>query len=411
MRIRFSYWYQPAIWLVILTIAGICGCTTTQVSDNNVEEVSYTPPQQIDLHTKMPLEKGKKIHVLSVGINKYNDPSISPTIYADNDAEAFAEIWSNSVPEQNIHLLTNNRATLSAIRQSIEYDLSRAQEDDTVYVFFAGHGDTVELADDRTTSGLLPYDAKRNQTETYYKLTELKEDLKKKVKARNLLLVLDCCHSGAAGLIRGVENVYRTVSGKKLGELVKRADYSWGVLTACRPEEKSRASLKYNNGFFTHWLTHGLAGFADQKEHGGSGDGDGVVTYKELYDFTYARVKESTRGTQHPVTSGVFFQETPMSWVVTSELPMLEDAEEAAASLKINVEPNDAKVYCDNKRLHSGKAGVNAKVKPGSHTIRISRKGYETQTGQVSLIAGESLVVVVNLKQKQIFKSDTIQSF
>lgn len=100
-----------------------------------------------------------------------------------------------------------------------------------------------------------------------------------------------------------------------------------------------------------------------------------------------------------------------MSWVVTSELPMLEDAEEAAASLKINVEPNDAKVYCDNKRLHSGKAGVNAKVKPGSHTIRISRKGYETQTGQVSLIAGESLVVVVNLKQKQIFKSDTIQSF
>lgn len=399
------------LWLVALVITGFYGCTTTTVYDAGKEPVEYDTAQPVDVHASIPSNEGQKIHVLAVGINEYNDPAILSTTFADRDAEAFAGLWRNSVPHRNIHLLTNKKATLSAIRRAIQGELSKAGQEDSVYLFFAGHGDTVELKGDKTTSGLLPYDARRNQVETYYQLPTLMADLKNGVRARNLLLVLDCCHSGAAGLIRGVENVYRTISGERLGTLVRHTeDYNWGVLTACRPEEKSRASVKYQNGFFTHWLNYGLMGFADVKENDGSGNSDGVVTFKELYDFVYERVKTSTRGTQHPVVSGVFHQETPMSWV-TSRLPVLEDAEESTAILKIDVEPKDAVVTCDQKRLPANRNGIYAKLKPGTHHIRIARKGYETQAGQVSLIAGEKLVVVVRLNKEGTARDVHIQAF
>lgn len=408
---RSNYKQFFIFWVASFIIISFYGCTTTTVYDTVIEPNEYHTSQPINVHVNIPSHEGQKIHVLAVGINEYNDPAIVSTTYADSDAEAFAGLWRNSVPHQNIHLLTNGKATLSAIRQAIQGELSKAGQEDSVYLFFAGHGDTVELKGDKTTSGLLPYDARRNQVETYYQMPALMDDLKKEVKARKLLLVLDCCHSGAAGLIRGVENVYRTISGERLGTLVRHTeDYNWGVLTACRPEEKSRASLKYRNGFFTHWLNYGLMGFADMKENDGSGNSDGVVTFKELYDFVYERVKTSTRGTQHPVVSGVFHQETPMSWV-TSRLPVLEDAEESTAILKINVEPKDAVVTCDQKRLPVGRDGINARLKPGTHLIRIARKGYETQAGQVSLIAGEQLVVVVRLNKGGAARDINIQAF
>lgn len=396
---------------VALIAAGLYGCTTTTVYDTANEPDEYETQQAVSIRASIPPDKGQQIHILAVGINEYNDPVIPSTTYADSDADAFAKLWGNAVPRQNIHLLTNNKATLSAIRQTIRNGLSKAGQEDTVYLFFAGHGDAVELKEGKTTSGLLPYDARCNQVETYYQLPALMEDLRENVKARNLLLVLDCCHSGAAGLIRGVENVYRTVSGKQLGKLVRhKDDYNWGVLTACRPEEKSRASLKYHNGFFTHWLNYGLMGFADQKEHSVYGNDDGTVTFKELYDFVYERVKASTKGTQHPVVSGVFHQETPMSWI-TSRLPALEDAEETTAILKISVEPKGAKVFCDKMRLPSNHEGVTARLKPGMHDLRIAKYGYLPQTGQVSLVAGEKLVVVIRLKQKHSIDNRHFQAF
>jgi len=409
MREFFQH-IRTLLSVTILLVFVTNSCNENSANINSIEEVS------VDVDSSDPVDspekyqvmldtsQGEKIHILSIGITHYNDPVITETLYADNDAKIFAGLWQGCVPQTNIHLLTDEKATKPYVKQLIADKLSLVSHGDFVYIFFAGHGDIVEKADREEVSGLLLYDAKPHQVETYYLIQELMEDLKKHIKAKSLLLILDSCHSGAAGLLRSADKKAgtKTIDAKEIEKQISRVGYNWGILTACRPDEKSRASHEYRQGFFTYWLKLGLVGWADRGSEDAPGKNDGEVTFKELFDFIYERVREDTRGNQTPVRSSLFHTETVMC-KTGDTLPDLIKAGSASALLEIKVKPADAKVTCGGKDITSGlRQGdfkiIMLKLKPGKYDLRVTSNGYIEQKGKVSLIGGERSVVIAQLK-------------
>src|SRR5947209_1863099 len=82
-------------------------------------------------------------HVVIVGIDSYKDPRISHLNCAVADASAFFDCIETSIPKSqaNLYLLTNQEATLKALRTTVgEVVARRTQPEDLVILFFAGHG-------------------------------------------------------------------------------------------------------------------------------------------------------------------------------------------------------------------------------------------------------------------------------
>lgn len=125
-----------------------------------------------------------------VGINRHRDPGIPELTGATKDATALWALFKDSVSGIADRKLVDDEATASAIRDALDASLGKATEDDTVLVFFAGHG----------TPGheLVPFDTDLTAiVQTTIPMRELAERLKS-TAARASLVILDCCFSGRA---------------------------------------------------------------------------------------------------------------------------------------------------------------------------------------------------------------------
>ena len=82
---------------------------------------------------------------LIIGIDKYQN--VQKLNYAVDDAESIKEILNNSFhfPSDNISILINEEATKQNILRSFSEITKNAKSNDRVLVFFAGHGETMDL--------------------------------------------------------------------------------------------------------------------------------------------------------------------------------------------------------------------------------------------------------------------------
>ncbi len=130
------------------------------------------------------------LRAVFIGINKHRDPSIPELTGATNDATGLWALFKDSVEGIADERLLDERATAGSIRAALDLSLGVATEDDTVIVFFAGHG----------TPGhqLVPYDTDLTAVDqTTIPMQELADRLKAS-SARASVIILDCCFSGEA---------------------------------------------------------------------------------------------------------------------------------------------------------------------------------------------------------------------
>ena len=130
------------------------------------------------------------LRAVLIGINKHSDPSIPELTGATKDATALWALFKDSVEGIADQRLLDHEATAGSIRRALDTSLSDAAEDDTVVVFFAGHG----------TPGhqLVPFDADLSAVDqTTIPMRELADRLKA-TSSRASLVILDCCFSGSA---------------------------------------------------------------------------------------------------------------------------------------------------------------------------------------------------------------------
>src|SRR5262245_22355701 len=222
-----------------------------------------------------------------IGINTYQHPEIPALSYAVNDARSVAAALERlGFTSERIFLLLDAQATRQGI-ESVLYDRLRAAGvNDRLFVFFAGHGETMALPHGDTEGFLLPHDANpRNLFTTAISMSDVRR-IGQRIAAKHILFAVDACYSGFT--------VARARSPQRVDTNYLRLilqDPAVQVSTAGKSGEK--VYEERGHGLFTMQLLKAFEGYADA-------DQNGVLLTTELAAFLQSRVMRETEGRQHP---------------------------------------------------------------------------------------------------------------
>lgn len=216
---------------------------------------------------------------LVIGVDKYQN--LPAARYAERDASAFKTyaVRSLGVPEENAILLTGARATKTGIEKYVEEWLPKnVSPSSRVYVYFSGHGSPDPS---NGTAYLLPWDGDASFLQTSaYPVPRLYDELSK-LKAKEIVVALDSCFSGAGG---------RSVIAKNARPLVNvretQVPAHVSVLTAASGGQIAGGLDDQGHGLFTYYLLKGLKGGAAR---------DGHVSLADLHDFVSRGVERAAR--------------------------------------------------------------------------------------------------------------------
>jgi uncharacterized caspase-like protein len=253
------------------------------------------------------------LFALVVGVSAYKSDSITPLKLSAKDATDIAEFFKTQAKlfnEVHVKLLIDEKATKAAVEKELYYGLRNAGKDDTIVLFFSGHG-----AEDPYLPGkffFLTYDADpENLHATSVKMSGL--EFLEALDAKRVVLMADSCHAGG---FSGITTKSAAPALKKF--LVEFAGSSGKVIiTSSRPDQVSLEMPGIGNSVFTHYLLEGLRGASDR-------DDDGVVTLDEAYQYVYQKTLEQTRGVQHPQFEGSLVGKFPLAISSAEKLDMAE---------------------------------------------------------------------------------------
>ncbi|MEX3693849.1 caspase family protein [Paraburkholderia sp. BR14263] len=194
----------------------------------------------------------------------------------------------------NVRRLTNEKATRSAILAALQELSVKAKLDDTVCIYFTGHGALVDDDADASESMLLPADCDMaDLLATSISSTELSAALNS-IPARRLVVFIDACHAAGAAILKqagakhAVKLGYSESSLDLLAHGVGRT-----LMASSRPSETSLIMPGDRNSAFTSVLLDGL--------RGGAATAEGEVRVFDLFSYISEGVPVKTVGEQHPV--------------------------------------------------------------------------------------------------------------
>jgi hypothetical protein len=177
----------------------------------------------------------------------------------DRDAGLFADVDVTLLPE----------ATSSRAIRALGRFFATATRDDLLLVYFSGHG----KLDQSGRLHLCMQDTDSTDLLSTAVSSARINEFAGASRARNVVIVLDCCYAGA-------------FRGSDLGDAV--AGPGRYVLTSCRGTQLANdATVENGTSFFTQHLVDGLLDAAADQ------DGDGYVTFSDLYAYVDRRLRET----------------------------------------------------------------------------------------------------------------------
>lgn len=245
----------------------------------------------------MKFDKGR---ALVIGIANYEAVGALPNAVL-NDALDIAETIKSSVycgyPEANVTVLTNDAATLENIRSALTDLAVTATTDDTVAIFFSGHGTRIGSGP-AATSALVPYDCKLTDIAgTTLGEAELSAAIAA-INAPRIIFVVDACHAAGTATLKsgvgehGLEGSDEGFGEKSLQQLAQGTGRV--VLASSRATETSLVLERERNSVFTTAMLSGLKGAAPAAN-------DGTIRVFDLFNHVSETVRKSVPGKQHPV--------------------------------------------------------------------------------------------------------------
>lgn len=246
-------------------------------------------------------KKKEEVWAVVIGINRYKN---FPTLrYSVNDAREFYRylVEVNRVPQDHVWLLLDEEATLDKLRSTLGTQLRRqAGRDDMVIIYLAGHGTTERDASSPDGDGLekyiLPHNA--DPKDLYASAMPMSEVARifNRISSERLVFISDTCYSGASG---GRTVPVLGARGNVSGAFLDRLSQGRGrvILTASDANEVSVEKDELQHGVFTFYLLEALTGKGDL-------DGNGIITFDEVYRYVSSKVPQATGQEQHPVKKG-----------------------------------------------------------------------------------------------------------
>ena len=229
-------------------------------------------------------------YALIIGIDKYEN--VKPLNYAVKDAESIQDILVNTFdfPKDNVRLLTNEDATKQSIIEAFSDITTKAEDNDRVLIYFAGHGETMDLPDGGEMGYLLPVDG--NDENLYVSsigMAELK-NISLMSKAKHLLYLIDACYGGIATI--GSRGLDSKTTPNYIEKITKNK--SRQIITAGGRGEQVIEKAEWGHSAFTLNLNRGLKnGNADM-------NADGYITAAELGIYLSEKVTIDSENQQTP---------------------------------------------------------------------------------------------------------------
>ena len=237
-----------------------------------------------------------------VGIDAYQ--RVSPLRTAVGDATRLAEILKTQHRFEVVELLLD--ASAAELRALVAKMQATVRADDRVIVYFAGHGIAAD-GDDGPAGYIVPADADPSNVASFVPMTEMQEALDA-LPCRHLLLILDCCFSGAFKWSSKHRAIGSLMPKRIFAERFDRfaRDPAWQIITSAAYDQKAldvlqgkptgdRGLVAGDDGQmhspFALALFDALAGAADTSTER---PGDGVVTATELYAYIRDRIEPAT---------------------------------------------------------------------------------------------------------------------
>lgn len=237
--------------------------------------ISPAPAQTLNQNTAAG--KGN-VYAVVIGVSKYQDPDVPKLQFANRDAGIFADFLQSkaggSVPKENIRLLTDSGATVSAVHMAIRWLTRTCKKDDLVFFYFSGHGDLESMSMFNNAYLICyntPIESYVGMSLSVTFLNEIANTLSAKTEAR-VVLITDACHSGK---MAGRDNVNALVGQQLLNATEKEIR-----IASSQADQLSNEKVDWGGGrgIFSYYLVNGLKGLADESK-------DGIVTMGEIRDY------------------------------------------------------------------------------------------------------------------------------
>ncbi|MDI9336009.1 MAG: caspase family protein [Gammaproteobacteria bacterium] len=192
---------------------------------------------------------------LVVGINDYPSSPLNGCLNDANAMSTILESHGDGSPNFDVRLMTSPRVAVTrpVLREAIEKLF--AGDSDMALLYFSGHGYITSTGGYLVTTDAKKYDEGISMDDVL--------DLANQSKAKNKVIILDCCHSGAMGT--------PSSGAAKIAQLSE----GLSVLTASRDSEYAAEILE--SGVFTSLVIDALKG--------GAADLRGNITPGSLYAY------------------------------------------------------------------------------------------------------------------------------
>ncbi|MFE2750999.1 protein kinase [Actinosynnema sp. NPDC059335] len=229
----------------------------------------------------------RKVAILA-GINKYSG-RWSPLDCCLHDIEEVAAVLSMPEYGFSTQLLRDEQVTRTAMtRALVEARNSGAEQ---IVLYFSGHGAATELG-----TYVVTYD--NEDFDEGIELRKLVDLLGSGPGDQQNLILLDCCHSGAAVTSLPGSHHVRSLRNGDVTDVL-RPNKSVAVMAACTSDQLAWEARNTGHGIFTHYLLQAMLG--DASDHQGN------LTANSLYDVVSRNMAnhETTRDeNQKPVFGG-----------------------------------------------------------------------------------------------------------
>lgn len=375
-----------SLFCILLTLFGI-----SLAQDKNLIQAPVPQGNSLPLYTDS--------HALIVGISKYkNLPAALQLSYGVKDATSLKDVLVKSYgfPAKNVTLLTDEQASLTAIRQALANltDNTKVKPNDRVLIFFSGHGQTVPTTNGGEMGYLIPADATVDLNNpgnagpynaSCLRMKEMWDNLEG-CPAKHVLVIADACFSGLLVKSRG------GLSRESIAAMLSKPARQ--IMSAGDKGQKAVERSDLGHGVFTAKLLDQLQKRASDKGR--------VFTASQLYGELLESVSNETSGKQTP-KFGAFDTDGEFLFAPNGVADTTLEGQRIAteATLDVKSEPSGARVSVDGKptgQVTPCKILVDVDKADGKRAeVRLELNGYKPATYGVTLKRNQVSEVVANL--------------
>lgn len=188
------------------------------------------------------------------GIEIYSDRKIGAVGHAANDASEIARALNAlGFEKANQEILLNEKATVMSIRYGMKQYLTCAGPDDTVYIFFSGHGFSAG-----GKGYLVAHDSRVGDlADTCIALADVFTWIEES-KSKQVAIFLDCCHAGLTFPAKE-KSLLAELDDNALKRFFSQSEFRVGF-GSCKDSEKSYWVDSLGHGVWSYHLIRALTG-------------------------------------------------------------------------------------------------------------------------------------------------------